>query len=89
MRHHAYTAYGEHSSDEKDSLLGFNGEYRDAENDKYPLGQGYRWYAPDIYQFHAPDGLSPFGEGGPHAYRYCNADPANLQDPVATSVPAR
>jgi RHS repeat-associated protein len=81
IKHHAYTAYGEHSSDEKDSLLGFNGEYRDADNDQYPLGQGYRWYDPDSRRFNSQDSLSPFGLGGHHAYGYCNGDPANVQDP--------
>lgn len=80
MKHHAYTAYGEHFSEETDSLLGFNGEYRDAENDQYPLGQGYRWYAPDGMQFHVQDTLSPFGDGGPQAYGYCNGNPVNFQD---------
>lgn len=79
-RHHAYTAYGEHSSDEREALLGFNGEYRDADNDQYALGQGYRWYSPGAMQFHAQDSLSPFAEGGPHMYGYCTGDPANLQD---------
>jgi RHS repeat-associated protein len=80
MKHHAYSTYGEHSSKETDSLLGFNGEYRDANNDQYPLGQGFRWYAPASMQFHAQDTLSPFGEGGPHAYGYCYGNPANFQD---------
>lgn len=80
MKHHAYSTYGEHFSEEKDSLLGFNGEFRDPNTDQYPLGQGYRWYAPDSMQFHAQDSLSPFGLGGPQAYGYCNGNPANLQD---------
>lgn len=80
MKHHAYSAYGEHFSEEKDSLLGFNGEFRDPNTDQYPLGQGYRWYAPDSMQFHAQDSLSPFGLGGPQAYGYCNGNPANLKD---------
>lgn len=81
LKHHAYSAYGQHFSDEKESLLGFNGEYLDAENGQYPLGQGYRWYAPDSMQFHTQDSMSPFGEGGRHAYRYCAGDPINVSDP--------
>lgn len=81
IKHHAYTAYGEHASDEKDSLLGFNGEYRDADNDQYPLGQGYRWYDPDSRRFNSQDSLSPFDVGGRNVYGYCDGDPANVQDP--------
>lgn len=79
--HHAYTAYGKHSSLESEALTGFNGEYRDADNDQYPLGNGYRWYAPGTMCFYSQDSLSPFGEGGVHAYGYCDGDPVNRQDP--------
>lgn len=79
--HHVYTAYGERCSQASDSLLGFNGEYHDSDTDQYPLGQGYRWYAPDSLQFHAQDSLSPFGSGGAQAYGYCAGDPVNIQDP--------
>ncbi|URL57166.1 hypothetical protein IM816_10915 [Luteibacter flocculans] len=83
FKHHAYTAYGEHSSDETDSLLGFQGAYRDVDGatDRYPLGQGYRWYAPGHMQFNAPDSESPYGVGGMHPYGYCAGDPINYQDP--------
>jgi RHS repeat-associated protein len=81
MKHHAYSAYGEHSSREADSLLGFQGEYRDTDNDQYPLGQGYRWYDPSCMRFHVPDAWSPFGRGGPNAYRYADGDPVNRHDP--------
>lgn len=80
--YNAYSAYGEHFSDDKESLIGFNGEYLDRDNQQYPLGQGYRWYAPESMQFHAQDSLSPFGEGGRHAYRYCAGDPINASDPT-------
>lgn len=79
--YHAYSAYGEHTSEEADSLSGFNGEYRDAQNDQYPLGQGYRTYDPDSMRFQAPDDASPFGRGGPNAYAYCGGDPVNISDP--------
>ncbi|MDE1167223.1 MAG: RHS repeat-associated core domain-containing protein [Pseudomonas sp.] len=79
---HAYSVYGEHFSGEQASLLGFNGEYRDTDTDQYPLGHGYRWYAPDSLQFHAQDSLSPFGAGGPNAYGYCDGDPVNRHDPT-------
>ncbi|MEE1890182.1 RHS repeat-associated core domain-containing protein [Pseudomonas carassii] len=79
--HHAYSAYGEHSSQEQEALYGYNGEYREAEGDQYPLGRGYRWYAPQIMQFQAQDGASPFDRGGPNAYGYCDGDPVNHTDP--------
>lgn len=80
--HHAYTAYGSRASTDSDALTGFNGEYRDADNDQYPLGNGYRWYAPDAMRFHRQDDASPFGEGGCNAYEYCDGDPVNKQDPT-------
>lgn len=80
--HHAYSAYGEHSSDEQGALHGYNGEYREAEGDRYPLGRGYRWYAPEIMQFQAQDAASPFDQGGPNAYGYCDGDPVNHTDPT-------
>ncbi|NMZ33478.1 RHS repeat domain-containing protein [Pseudomonas proteolytica] len=80
LKHHAYTAYGEHFCDEPDSLLGFNGEYRDVQ---YPLGMGARWYDAASMRFNAPDELSPFGKGGPNLYAYCaEGDPVNFQDPT-------
>lgn len=80
LKHHAYTAYGEHFCDEPDSLLGFNGEYRDVQ---YPLGMGVRWYDAASMRFNAPDELSPFGKGGPNLYAYCaEGDPVNYQDPT-------
>lgn len=83
LKHHAYTAYGEHFSDETDSLLGFNGEYRDTSTGQYPLGTGERWYDASSMQFHTPDDLSPFGKGGPNLYAYCaEGDPVNYQDPT-------
>jgi RHS repeat-associated protein len=80
-KYHAYSAYGEHTSDEGDSLLGFNGEYRDTDNDQYPLGQGYRSYDPTSMRFQSPDDWSPFGQGGPNVYGYGKGDPVNWQDP--------
>jgi|GEM_PF-1577439 len=93
VRHHAFTAYGEHSSDETDSLLGYRGAYRDTEVasgadpvvDRYPLGQGYRWYVPGQMQFQAPDSESPFGAGGWQPYGYCDGDPINRADPTGHS----
>ncbi|MBF4213156.1 hypothetical protein EI533_36505, partial [Pseudomonas donghuensis] len=61
---------------------GYNGEYREADGDQYPLGRGYRWYAPQIMQFQAQDRASPFDQGGPNAYGYCEGDPVNHTDPT-------
>lgn len=83
LKHHAYTAYGEHFSDEPDSVLGFNGEYRDSTTGQYPLGTGERWYDASSMQFLTQDDLSPFGKGGPNLYGYCaEGDPVNYQDPT-------
>ncbi|QOQ77731.1 RHS repeat-associated core domain-containing protein [Pseudomonas poae] len=83
FKHHAYTAWGEHFSDEPDSMLGFNGEYRDAATGQSPLGMGYRWYDPQKMSFEKMDTLSPHGDGGPNMYGYCaNGDPVNYQDPT-------
>ncbi|WP_110970549.1 RHS repeat domain-containing protein [Pseudomonas huaxiensis] len=83
MEHHVYGPFGEHTSDEPDSLLGYKGEYRDVDNDQSPLGQGYRWYAPDSKQFHVQDSLSPFDQGGPQAYGYCcGSNPVMASDPT-------
>jgi len=80
--HHAYSAYGAHSSDEQGALHGYNGEYREAEGDQYPLGRGYRWYAPQLMQFQVQDGASPLDQGGPNGYGYCDGDPVNHTDPT-------
>lgn len=80
-KYHAYTAFGEHFSDEQDSLLSLNGDYRDTDTGQQPLGCGYRWYDPSRTQLNAKDSLSPFHEGGPNAYGYCiEGDPINDQD---------
>lgn len=81
VRYHAYSAYGEHHSDEKGALHGFNGEYLAADDQAYPLGHGYRWYVPQSMQFQAQDSQSPFDDGGPSAYGYCDGDPVNYKDP--------
>lgn len=82
LRHHTYSAYGQHSSEEQQAIQGFNGEYHDEDNEQYSLGHGYRWYSPQSMQFNAQDSLSPFDEGGPHVYGYCNGDPVNYSDPT-------
>ncbi|WP_279487837.1 RHS repeat-associated core domain-containing protein [Aeromonas veronii] len=46
------------------NFIGFNGERRDPVTGLYHLGKGYRAYHPALMRFHAPDSLSPFGDGG-------------------------
>lgn len=60
---------------------GFNGELLDDITGHYLLGNGYRAYNPVLMRFNSPDSLSPFGEGGLHAYAYCAGDPVNRFDP--------
>lgn len=67
---------------DKQTALGFTGAYLDSLTAAYPLGNGYRWYLPDLMRFNAPDELSPFGEGGPNPYAYCADDPVNCTDPT-------
>ncbi|AZE55576.1 hypothetical protein C4K03_3423 [Pseudomonas synxantha] len=84
LRHHAYTAYGEQSSAETDSMLGFKGEFLDADTGQYVLGAGGqgRYYSASSMCFYTQDRLSPFGRGGPNLYAYCaEGDPVNFSDP--------
>lgn len=84
LRHHAYTAYGEQSPAETDSMLGFKGELLDADTGQYVLGAGGqgRYYSASSMCFYTPDSLSPFGPGGPNLYAYCaEGDPVNFSDP--------
>lgn len=81
ITYQAYTPYGERkSSRESFTWLGFKGEPQNALG-LYHLGNGYRLYDPLLQRFQAPDDWSPFGEGGPAAYVFCNGDPVNYCDP--------
>ncbi|WP_194788308.1 RHS repeat-associated core domain-containing protein [Pseudomonas sp. UFMG81] len=75
-----YTAYGALASP-IGPMTGFCGQPRDARMDRYPLGNGHRWYNPVLMRFHEADALSPFAEGGINAYMYCAGDPVNHVDP--------
>lgn len=79
----SYTAFG-YSPAAKfaNSLAGFDGERPEPITGGYPLGNGYRFYAPSLMRFNAPDNMSPFGHGGYHSYVYCGADPVNFVDPT-------
>jgi len=83
QENHSFTAYG-HDPIMRygNSLLGFVGEAIESITECYPLGNGYRCYAPLLQRFLSPDSLSPFGEGGLNAYTYCAGDPINFQDPT-------
>ncbi|EJL88508.1 RHS repeat-associated core domain protein containing protein [Herbaspirillum sp. CF444] len=63
------------------SILGYNGQRRDAVSGTYHLGNGYRAYNPVLMRFNCPDSWSPFGAGGINPYAYCDGDPVNRADP--------
>jgi len=64
-----YTAYGHRIGESGlSSLLGFNGEARDAITGHYLLGQGTRAFNPVLMRFNSPDELSPFDAGGINSY---------------------
>ncbi|EJL89509.1 RHS repeat-associated core domain protein containing protein [Herbaspirillum sp. CF444] len=63
------------------SILGYNGQRRDAVSGTYHLGNGYRAYNPVLMRFNCPDNWSPFGAGGINPYAYCDGDPVNRADP--------
>lgn len=60
---------------------GFNGELVDNETGEYSLGNGTRFYAPELGVFMSLDSLAPFGVGDINPYRYCLGDPVNNLDP--------
>lgn len=62
--------------------IGFTGAYQDPVTSGNPLGNGYRWYLPELMRFNAPDIDSPFDIGGFNSYAYCDADPMNRTDPT-------
>ena len=79
---HAYSSYGHDPTLPSSSTsLAFNGEYLDATNRCYVLGNGYRTYSPSLMRFESPDGESPFHAGGLNSYAYCMGDPVNYTDP--------
>lgn len=82
----AYTAYGYKTETiPYKSRIGFCAECLDTPTGCYLLGNGYRLYAPRLMRFCCPDRLSPFREGGIHAYSYCSNDPVNAVDPSGHS----
>lgn len=76
-----YTSHGE-PSQALDSVLGYNGETREADTGWYLLGSGYRAYDPHLRCFHSPDSESPFGAGGLNPYAYCLGNPISFRDPT-------
>ncbi|WP_236445946.1 MULTISPECIES: RHS repeat domain-containing protein [unclassified Pseudomonas] len=82
-QHHAYTAYGEHFSQDTDSMLSFKGEHRDPSTGHFALGMGYRFYDPSVMRLNAMDDLSPFDRrAGRNVYAYCaEGEPVNHHDP--------
>ena len=76
-----YSPYGHRRAESGlTSVLGFNGERRDAVTGHYLLGNGNRAFNPVLMRFNSPDTLSPFGKGGVNAYNYCLGDPVNRLD---------
>ncbi|WP_445672457.1 RHS repeat-associated core domain-containing protein [Pseudomonas inefficax] len=83
---HSYTPYGfAETAHSAKPLLGFNGEYLEAQMSLYMLGSGYRAFSPSLHRFHSADNLSPFSTGGLNAYAYCSGDPVNRIDPTGHS----
>lgn len=78
----SFTAYGALPSP-PGLKTGFCGQLREPRMDGYLLGNGHRHYNPALMRFYQPDALSPFAEGGIHAYLYCSGDPVNRHDPSA------
>lgn len=78
-RGQSYTAFG-YSPMLRAPSLGFNGERCDGIFHGYALGNGYRFYNPQLMRFSSPDSMSPFGKGGPNTYSYCQGDPINRHD---------
>lgn len=73
-----YCPYGQRQNQASQALmLGFNGELYDPLFRSYTLGQGYCDYNPALMRVVAPDGLSPFAEGGTNAYAHWAGDPIN------------
>ncbi|WP_051414861.1 RHS repeat domain-containing protein [Pseudomonas sp. QTF5] len=81
LRTGEYSAFGERTDTQLQSLLAFNSEVREEGLGWYLLGRGYRAYNPGLMRFHTPDSLSPFGAGGVNPYVYCLGDPVNFNDP--------
>jgi RHS repeat-associated protein len=81
----AYTPYGQASGLPQDIPCGFNGQQWEHSIRGYALGNGKRFYSPDLARFVQPDRLSPFLEGGLNAYGYCQGDPVNRVDPSGQS----
>lgn len=78
----AYSPYGAPNSTTGPGL-GFCGQHRDPLTGYYGLGNGRRYYNPNLMRFVSTDSLSPFGRGGVNAYAYCGGDPINRTDPGA------
>lgn len=77
---HAYSPYGALSITLMPGLA-FCGQHLDPLTGSYPLGNGHRFYSPNLRRFISPDTLSPFGKGGLNTYAYCQGDPVNFVDP--------
>ena len=85
---YVYTPYGDsHNLDKQDNLniLSHSIGYRMVEEDPIskmqPLGNGYRFYDPEMRLFTKHDSESPYGAGGINGYSYASNNPINFSDP--------
>jgi len=82
ISHRSYTPYGFLKSlAPSEPRWAYTGEQPDISSQCYHLGNGHRVYNPALMRFQSPDTMSPFGQGGIHAYAYCVGDPINATDP--------
>jgi len=79
--HASYTPYG-YVRKVPLSGIAFKGQHLDAVTEKYPLGNGYRFYSPVLMRFCSPDSESPFRLGGVNSYAFVSGDPVNGSDPT-------
>ncbi len=77
-----YDAYGcDGVAKGRELVLGFNGEHCVPLQKTYVLGNGERFYSPNLRRFCSPDKSGPFTLAGTNGYAYCRGDPINLIDP--------
>nr|WP_258599393.1 RHS repeat-associated core domain-containing protein [Pseudomonas sp. B21-023] len=79
--HVSYTPHG-YKRQVRMSGIAFKGQHLDAATERYPLGNGYRFYSPILMRFCSPDSESPFRLGGVNIYAFVSGDPVNGADPT-------
>jgi RHS repeat-associated protein len=76
-----YDPYGHGRVSGLELFLGFNGEHYVPLQKAYVLGNGERFYSPNLRRFCSPDKYGPFTSAGINGYAYCRGDPVNFVDP--------